>query len=209
MPDLPLHKLFPLLFMMTGPLRVVPAFAALTVNFSASERDRLALRAVTLAASGVLLSLFIGVGLLKSWGVSPQALAAATGTLLFLTALASILGTNANSGAQPPSEPNQRLAVSPLAFPTLLPPFAVGVLILFGAFFQNLNEQLQILGLALGLLVVDLVAMRYAQQIMSWLGPTTLQVLGAVFGVMQLALAIEMIFWSIQSTFMVGGSPSG
>jgi multiple antibiotic resistance protein len=200
-PELPVYKLFPLLFMMTGPLRVVPAFTVLTENLGASERNRLALRAVIFASIGVILSLFVGVGLLKSWSVSPEALAAATGVLLFLTALWSVMGWT--SGEQPtaPVDPNPRLAISPLAFPTILPPFAVGVLILFGAFFPNLQEQAKILALALAMLLVDLVAMRYARQIMAALGPNTLQVLGAVFGVMQLALAIEMIFWSVDSTF--------
>ena len=39
MPELPFPKLFPLLLIMTSPLRVVPAFAFLTAKFRASHRD--------------------------------------------------------------------------------------------------------------------------------------------------------------------------
>lgn len=55
------------------------------------------------------------------------------------------------------------------------------------------------LGMALGLLVVDYFAMRYAKPIMATIGSTPLQVLGAVFGVLQLSLAIQMVFWAIRS----------
>jgi small neutral amino acid transporter SnatA (MarC family) len=38
------------------------------------------------------------------------------------------------------------------------------------------------------------------------IGPSTLQVLGAIFGVLQLALAIQMIFWAVKSTFAITGA---
>jgi hypothetical protein len=69
-----------------------------------------------------------------------------------------------------------------------VPPFAVGVLILFAAFFPDLRSQLQMVALAFGLLLADLVAMRHARRILAVIGAGTLQVLGAVFGVLQLAL---------------------
>ena len=50
MPELPLSKLFVLLFMMTGPLRVIPAFAGLTRSLGLQLRNRLALRGVLFAA---------------------------------------------------------------------------------------------------------------------------------------------------------------
>lgn len=91
-PEVPLDKLFVLLFMMTGPLRVVPGFAALTRDTDAPVRHRLALRGVMFAAVGVLLAVFVGHAILKSWGASPQALATATGLLLLLTALQALVG---------------------------------------------------------------------------------------------------------------------
>lgn len=186
--------------MMTGPLRVVPMFAALTRDFDAPIRNRLALRGVLFASAGVLLAVFVGHVILKSWGATPQALAAATGLLLLLTALQSLVGwpsTSANNSV--PEVAADKMALSPLAFPTIVPPFAVGVIILFAAYFPDLNSQLKIVGLSLGLLFLDLVAMRYSRQILQAIGTSTLQVLGAVFGVLQLSLALQMIFWAFES----------
>lgn len=210
MPEIPLPKLFTLLFMMTGPLRVVPAFAALTPKLDAPTRHRLALRGALFAAVGVLLAVFMGAGLLKSWGASKEALTTVIGLLLLLTALQSVIGWPAPPTPTPPPEgenlPLTRLALAPLAFPNILPPFGVGVLILFAAYFPDVENQLKMVGLALGLLVVDYVAMRYAQQILKAIGTHTLQVLGAVFGVAQLALAAEMVFAGVKAAF--AASPS-
>lgn len=204
MPEVPLDKLFVLLFMMTGPLRVVPGFAALSRELDEEQRRSIATRGVLYASTGVFLAIFMGHTVLASWGASPEALATATGLLLFVTALQSLVGWPVAS--QPvqsnASGSTTRLALSPLAFPTILPPFAVGVLILFGAYFPDMYSKLMMLGLSVGLIGVDWIAMKYAQQIMEKIGASTLQVLGAVFGVLQLSLAIQMIFWAIQSTFM-------
>lgn len=200
--DFPVQKLFVLLFTMTGPLRVVPMFASLTAKWEPDERNRLALHGVLYAAVGILLAIFVGHSILKSWGASPQALAAATGLLLLLTALQPLLGLKSAQGPEQGTIDLQKkhLALSPLAFSTIVPPFAVGVLILFGANFPDLKSQMTMAGLAIGLLAVDFVAMRFSQQIMRFLGPSLLQILGAVFGVLQLSLAIQMILWAL-STF--------
>jgi multiple antibiotic resistance protein len=199
-PDFPVQKLIVLLFMMTGPLRVVPAFAGMTREFDTPVRNRLALRGVLYAAVGILLAVFVGRVILKSWGATPQALAAATGLLLLLTAFQALIGWPAPPAPGPATEPNpDRLALSPLAFPTIVPPFAVGVLILFAAYFPDFSSQWTMLGVAGGILAVDLVAMCFARSILPLIGLPTLQMLGAVFGVLQLSLAIQMIFWSIWS----------
>lgn len=204
MPEVPLDKLFVLLFMMTGPLRVVPGFAALSSALDEEQKKRIATRGALYASAGVFLAVVMGHTILASWGASPEALAAATGILLFLTALQSLVGWPAVS---PAGQNNQnssfaRLALSPLAFPTILPPFAVGVLILFGAYFPDWYSKVMMLGLTWGIIAVDWIAMKYAKQIMEKIGASTLQVLGAVFGVLQLSLAIQMVFWAIKSTFM-------
>lgn len=198
--EIPLEKMFVLLFMMTGPLRVVPMFAGLTREFDPVVRNRLALRGVMYAAVAVLLAVFVGHIILKSWGATPQALAAATWLLLLLTALQALVGWPATPSPVKDVESNpDRLALSPLAFPTIVPPFAVGVLILFAAHFPDLESQLKMVGLAFGILAADLIGMRYAQQILRVIGMSTLQILGAIFGVLQLALALQMILWAVQS----------
>lgn len=205
MPEVHIDKLFVLLFMMTGPLRVVPGFAAITREMDAPTRNRLALRSTLFALAGVFLALFVGHTVLRSWGATPEALAAATGLLLLFTSLQALIGwPTANPNPNQLSDSTEKLALSPIAFPTILPPFAVGVLILFGAYFPSMTNQAAMFGMASALLAVDYFAMRNAHKIMATIGFNTLQVLGAVFGVLQLSLAIQMIFWSIKTALING-----
>ncbi|MEB3242569.1 MAG: MarC family protein [Cyanobacteriota bacterium] len=205
MPELPLSKLIVLLFVMTGPLRVIPAFASLTASFSPASRHRLARRGVVVAALGVLLAVVVGHPVLEAWDTTPQALAAATGLLLLLAALQPLVGWPAAAPPRPsPSEPELdigQFALTPLAFPTILPPYAVGVLVLFAGFFPDLASLGKMLAAAYSLLLINLVAMIYARQILKVIRASTLQLLGAVFGVLQLALAIQMIFWALRTAW--------
>ena len=141
------------------------------------------------------LAIFAGHFIMKSWGASPRAVSAAAGLLLAISSLQAILGTS----SAPLQDVSERdLAISPLAFPTLVPPYAVGVLILFAAHVSETAYLLQIAGLALGMMLLNLLAMTFAAQILRALGPTTLRVLGSVFGVLQLSLGIEMILYAVK-----------
>jgi multiple antibiotic resistance protein len=196
-PTLPLQQIGGLLFMMTGPLKVVPTFAALTSKLPASEKSAIARKAVFIAMIALSLAIFVGPGLMKSWGASQQAVSAAAGLLLAIASLQSILGT-ASAPAQEIGE--RSLAISPLAFPTLVPPYAVGVLVLFAANFSQTGHLLQMVGLAIAMMLLDWLAMTFAAPILRVLGPTTLKVLGSVFGVLQLSLGVEMIFYAMKSS---------
>lgn len=194
-PEIPFRQLFVLLFMMTGPLRVVPSFAAMARNLPAADRSEAAFRAVRISIAAVVLAIFLGRLIMKSWGASPQAVAAASGLLLALASLQGILGK------PDPSEPATEadgIAMSPLAFPTMVPPFAVGVLILFASFAQGNGQLVSMAGLAVGMLLLDWLGMRHADRILAVLRPPVLRVLGSVFGVLQLSLGLEMIRFALR-----------
>ena len=189
--SLPLQQLFVLLFMMTGPLKAVPTFAALQVP--ADQRAGTIRKAILVAAAAVSVAIFVGHGVMKSWGASPQAVAGAAGLLLGIAAVQSILGWG---GKAEPAAASGDVAMAPLAFPTLVPPYAVGVLILFASFYSDTASLARMAGLALGMMALNWVAMTFADKILRVLRPTVLRVLGSVFGVLQLSLAIEMLFYA-------------
>ncbi len=85
------------------------------------------------------------------------------------------------------------LAIRPLAFPTIVSPQGVGVLIIFVAFLSSLSSTITILTVAGVIVLLDYGAMRIAHWFMATVGMVPLLVLGAVFGVLQVALGIEMM----------------
>lgn len=180
--------LLPLVFMMMGPIGLIPVFVGATTGMAPADKSRVASRAWSFATIGVVLAVLLGAGILQAWGASPSSLIIAAGVLLALSALKNLLS---RESARPPATPDP--AISPLAVPTILSPYGVGVLIIFVAYLPGMWAKIAVAAVALFIVAVDWLAMRHADRLMALIGPVALTLLGAVFGVLQLALGIEMI----------------
>ena len=190
----PIGTLATLDFMMMGPIGLIPTFCALTGDAPSAMRRSIGLRAFGYACVALTIAVGIGAGVLAAWGASRPALVIAAGLLLALASLRHILGSAGASAARtaaPAAAP--AMALSPLAFPSIVTPHGVGVLITFVAYAPDGGIKAQILGVALGIRSLNLLAMLFAHRIMGLIGPVPLTILGAVFGVLQVALGVEMI----------------
>lgn len=188
-------KLLPLLFNMMGPIGVIPLFAALTAGMEEKARIAMARRASMLSFLALAAAVFLGAAMLEAWSISNGSLIFAAGMIVTLSALGPLVwpgGGAGAGGAGSPQSPEQ-LAVAPLAFPGIVNPRAVGLLIIFVAYFPALSGKLTVLAVAAFMLLLNLLAMRHAQWFMTRIGMTPLLILGAVFGVLQVALGIEML----------------
>ena len=187
-------KLFPLLFNVRGPIGVIPLFAGLTAAMDQPTRARVARRAALLGLAALFIAVFMGASMLGSWGIGKGSLIFAAGLIVTSTALLPLLwgggGGSTGSGVQRTPE---QLAVSPLAFPGIVTPRAIGILIIFVAFFPTLEGKLTVLAVAGLMMFLNLLGMRYAHWFMQNIGMTPLLVLGSVFGVLQVALGVEMM----------------
>lgn len=191
----PLAKLATLIFMMMGPVGLIPAFAAATADADVALARRIALRAFGFACLALLLAVGIGAGVLVSWGASRPALIVAAGLLLLLASLRNVLGAPAAAAPDSNAAPSALLAraLRPIAFPTIVSPHGMGVLITFVAYAPDASARTSILAVALGIVVLDLLAMLGARTVMRVIGPVPLTILGGVFGVLQVALGVEII----------------
>lgn len=186
-------QLFPLLFNLMGPIGVIPAFAAMTDNVSLADRRMMANRAAAYAFIVVALAVFLGASMLESWSISQGSLIFAAGIIVTLTALQSIFGWSGAVSTRTGKETPRQLAVTPLAFPIIASPRPIAVLIIFVAAFPTMAGKLTVLAVGGVLLLLDIWAMRNAHWFMEKVGMTPLLVLGAVFGVLQVALGVEML----------------
>lgn len=186
-------QLFTLLFTLAGPVKMAPTFAAISSGMTPGDRWKLAATSAAISAVGITLAVLMGKGLMSSWGVSPAALGIASGLVLAAVGLLAMLGHGDAHGARPAGPPT---ALS-IAFPTILPPYAIGIVILFAAYLDQPGQQAGMIGAGVGLMAVNLLAMGFAQQIMRFLGYGVLQVLGAIFSILQLALGFELLLWGI------------
>lgn len=190
------------IFILTiGPLKIIPAFAKLTVNADEKLRRQLAFRAFLISSVTVLISSLLGQNLLVKYNIPLTAVVATAGILLFLIALRPLLSQydDNESSSPPPANPSLKLAIQPLTFPTILTPYGIAVVITLSAVASEMNENLYKLMLLLFIIMfVNLLAMLFARSILKILKPQILQVIGLVLGVIQLSLGIGLIFSAIE-----------
>jgi multiple antibiotic resistance protein len=143
----------------------------------------------------------VGAKTLQAWGISVGALLLAAGAILFLVALQPVLaGYSPRVSRVPgtavalpaPSEPE--LAFSPLAFPTIISPYGLALLILLFTLYPLGSGGLWILAIAAFVLVLDLLAMLCIDVLakIPFIKPG-LAILGCVMGVLLIALGVQVV----------------
>jgi len=187
---MPWSTLFGLLFMTMGPIRAITVFSAFGESDDAPGQRALAARSVGLVAIAFTVALLLGDQTLTRWSVGLPALIAAAGIIIIVLLLQAILAPRSPM-PQAGSAANMRAA--DVAFPGLFPPIAVALPIIFAAAAPGLTNKAIIFGLGMLVLALNWLAMRHAFSILKAIGPTSLQLFGAVFGVLQIALGIEFV----------------
>jgi multiple antibiotic resistance protein len=197
-----LGEAFTFLFVALGPLNVIGPFATITHGRGAAFKRRLAFRAFLVATIALLVAATLGAKTLQAWGISVGALLLAAGAILFLVALRPVLAGYSSSGCRvqataaaavpAPSEPE--LAFSPLAFPTIITPYGLALLILLFTLYPLGSGGLWILSIASFVLALDLLAMLCTDLIAKIpLIKPGLDILGCVMGVLLIALGVQAV----------------
>lgn len=202
-PSIGPKKIFVLLFLMLGPIKILIPFVDMTDGADPAFRRRLAARAVLFSAAALGVAGLVGRTMLANFNIPVPVLALTGGLVLFLVALQTVLQQFAGlaqrrADRQPPE---LKLALSPLAFPIIVTPYGIAAIIVFVALAQDdAALKLAIVEVAAFILLLDWLAMLFAHAILRWFG-VVLQVFAVVLGVTQIALGLSVI---IQSLGMIG-----
>ena len=189
-----LGAVFTLLFVTLGPLKIVGPFVQLTREADEATMKAIAVRAFVLALVAVVAGGFLGQALLGSWDITIPALLLAGGVIFLLVGLTVVLEQYQPVHPAPPPLPAAPMAAAMrITFPTVVTPYGIAALIVFLANSHDAARTASILAILIGVMVLNLLAMLYARQMMGGVTAMVLQVLGAVLGVLQVALAVEMI----------------
>ncbi|MEY3073252.1 MAG: hypothetical protein RLZZ353_1448 [Actinomycetota bacterium] len=175
------------------PVGNVPIFLAVTRGFDTRTRHRAAVTAV-LAATGVIVGFAVaGQWVLDRLGVSVPALQGAGGLLLLLVALELLTDDAEPEAAEP--EPGDHVAVAmvPLATPLLAGPGAIVATIVFVTRAEGAVDLATIAAGIAVVLVVVLVALRYADLLIRILGRSAILLLSRVAGLLLAAIAVQML----------------
>src|SRR5262245_54856214 len=196
-PDL--SQVFVFFFLMLGPIKIVGPFARITKALDDAARRQLAIRAFLISSASTVIAAVIGHSVLQNWHVSLGALLLAGGVVLFLVALTQVLQQYAPSpdAVAAADGPGRAADAARIAFPTVVTPYGIAVVIIILATSPGLAYATAVIAILLGVMVLNLLAMLFARQILRTIGIMPLQVLGAVLSVLQVALGVQMILWSL------------
>ena len=195
-PEIGARKIFFMLFLMLGPIKILVPFVEMTHGSDPAFRRRLATRAILFSAAALALAGVLGRGMLENFDISLPVLALTGGVILFLVALRTVLQQSTGAVERRPL-PDLKLALRPLAFPTIVTPYGIAAVIVFATLAGGKYGAVSMVtGIVLLILILDWAAMLFAESILKWVG-TTLQVLAVVLGVTQIALGLQVILHSL------------
>ena len=208
-----LAQAFTFLFVTLGPFNVIGPFVAMTKGRNTVFKRRLAFEAFIIAAIALFIAVTVGANTLKQWSISPGALLLTAGVILFLVALQPVLAgykprqPELNPSADAAASSVSDLALSPLAFPTIITPYGIAVLILLATMYPMGVGHLWILGLAAAVLALDLVAMLCADRIarIPFVAPG-LGIFLSVMGILQIALSAQAVVEALRVLGIVGSA---
>ena len=194
-----LSQMFTFFFLMLGPLKILGPFVQMTKKDDPAFTRKLAVRAFIFSCVALVAAAVIGERSLRRYHISVPVLAIAAGIILFLIALQTILHQfDPGQSARHEYEPSLRLALSPLAFPTIVTPYGVPAVIICMTLTPDYTTKGVVFGALLGLMLLNLVAMLYARPILKYLG-MPMMLLGTVLGIIQVALGLQIILTGLRS----------
>lgn len=201
--------IFVTLFVIIDPVGLAPLFVALTSGQSTAARRRIAIQSVLIAAAVLTLFGILGEAVLTFVGISMPAFRIAGGILLFLTALEMLFERRARrreDQALPTAEPGNDPSVFPIAVPLIAGPGAITTMILLtGRAGNDWTMVATVHGVAALCLCVVLGFFLLAGAMERLLGPTGINVITRLLGMLLAALSVQFVLDGLKSFGLAPG----
>lgn len=182
-----------------NPSGIIPIFISLTRVNSAAQRAKIARKATIISLILLPIFTFVGDYLLDSLGISIPSFRIAGGILLLLAAIDMVVARHSGISSTTPDEQQEALqrddiSVFPLAIPLIAGPGAlVSAVILMREVEGDIIMQLGLIAVLVIVVMIMYICLLLAEPISKFLGVTGSNVLGRVFGIILVALAVQFI----------------
>ncbi len=182
-------------FFLLTPFAGLATYLALTKQDSTREKHRIAIRATTSVWIASLILLFAGQSIFDTMGITLDAFRIGAGAMLFLSGVA----LQQPSQMADSRDPNEDVAMVPLAIPVLLGPATIGTIMVVGAeSSMSLHSLSVVISLTLATIFVGILLWTG-----SWLekklGNLTINALSKLSGLILASLAAQMIITGLRS----------
>jgi multiple antibiotic resistance protein len=198
-------ELFTLFFVTLGPVKILGPFAARTEHLDPGARRAISMRVFWLGLVVVLAGGWVGRTLAMNWDLSHPALLIATGIIFFVVALNLVMEQYEppHPAATAPLPEKPMAAALQLTFPLVVTPYGVAGVVAVLSANRDPGQLELIFAIATGIMVLNLLAMLSAQAVMRGSFAMGLRVFGAILGVLQVAMAVEIVIRGLQELEIV------
>jgi multiple antibiotic resistance protein len=180
-----------LFFIMLGPVKIVGPFHAASHDLAPNALRALALKVVLISTVSVLLAGLVGSAMMQQWHIGVPTMELTASLVFLLAALKQVL----DQYAPPvPPAPGSASGWLHLVFPVVIPPYGIAALMVLMALSASTTRGIAVIGVALLVMALNLAAMLLVRRIMRGVGPLCLQIFGSVLAVLQVALALQLMF---------------
>jgi multiple antibiotic resistance protein len=193
--------IFTIFFMLLGPVKLVPSFAALTRRADVRFKRSVTIRGAVVASALCVFVALAGGTLLGKYRISLDAVRISGGLVLLIAAL-QVMFRKAQSSSPSSGKPTAiQLAISPLAVPMIVPHAGVAAILICMTLALQNPGMTQAIAICLAtMMVLDFLVMYFIDWVMKTPGLTiVLAVLGSVLVFVQAALAINMMLVALES----------
>jgi multiple antibiotic resistance protein len=178
---------------LVDPPGTVPAYLALTGNYTPERRRKTALVACVTATLTLMAFAAVGNLLFKNLGLTLPAFQIAGGLILFVVALDMIRAQDTEEKSEDMKEATNDVAITPLAIPFLAGPAALSTVTVLMSKAQDSAETLLVFAAILLTGLVCFVTLRLAEPIQKRLGTTGIHVLGRILGLVLAGIAVQFV----------------
>jgi len=178
------------LFLIMDPLGNVPIFLVVLEHVAEHRRRYIILRELIIALIVMLLFLFAGPAMLRTLGISPEAVAIAGGLVLLIIAIRMIFPLRGSSVMGDDDEDNGEPLLVPLAIPLLAGPSLLATLMLRANSGNILQHTLPALLLAWAASAVILLASPFLYRIF---GNRGLKAMERLMGMVLICISVQML----------------
>jgi multiple antibiotic resistance protein len=200
-----------ILLVTVGPLKALIVFATLTAKADPGFRRRVANRTVMVATIVTLVFAVAGEVFLQIFHISLPALKIAGGIILLLFALGMAMGGghDEEEESEKPKALSPDIAVFPLAMPMMATPQGLVAITVIVAAQPSVRDILVVLVAILAVMALNLLCLRSADRIIKAIGPSALQVIAKVAGLLLTALAVQLMILGLRDLGVIGPEAAG
>lgn len=190
----------------TNPFSTAPLFASLAAAFPKEKQRQQAFLACVYALGILITFLVLGAAIVDFFGISVAGIRVAGG-LIISTVGFRMLFPAPPAVASGAAEPQQEIAFTPIAMPSLAGPGSIAVVMGAAAQIQSIRPedwQLIYVAVIVGMvltLAICFVVLRAASEMVRFLGPSGLDAMTRIFGFLLICIGMQFLLTGIGDFF--------